>query len=133
MKIVIVAKNFSRFSRMIARLRSEQDVEMVPAATGAVGLALLQGKNTDLVIVDEQLDDMSGIEFVGRLVQVNPLVNTAIVGSLSDEDFHEATEGLGVLMQLPLQPAEGATEQLLSALARITGLLAPACDKAARL
>ena len=105
---------------------------MAPAATGAVGLTLLQGKTMDLVIVDEQLDDMSGIEFVGRLVQVNPLVNTAIVGSLSDEDFHEATEGLGVLMQLPLQPAEGATEQLLSALARITGLLAPACDKAAR-
>jgi CheY-like chemotaxis protein len=35
----------------------------------------------DLVIVDEQLDDMSGIEFVQRLVQINPLVNTAIVGT----------------------------------------------------
>ena len=66
----------------------------------------MQGKNTDLVIVDEQLDDMSGIEFVGRLVQVNPLVNTAIVGSLSDEDFHEATEGLGVLSRFRVRLAE---------------------------
>ena len=115
---------------MIARLRSEQDVEMAPAATGAVGLTLLQGKTMDLVIVDEQLDDMSGIEFVGRLVQVNPLVNTAIVGSLPEEEFHEATEGLGVLMQLPPHPDEGAAEALLAVLARISGLLSPNAGKA---
>ncbi len=130
MKIVFVAKDFSRFARMVARLRSEQDVEMAPAATGAAGLALLQGRTMDLVIVDEQLDDMSGIEFVGRLVKVNPLVNTAIVGSLPEEAFHEATEGLGVLMQLPPHPDESAAEALLAVLARITGLLSPDSGKA---
>lgn len=95
----------------------------MPAATGAAGLEHLQGKPMDMVIVDEQLDDMSGIDFVKQLVMVNPLVNTAIVGELPKKDFHEATEGLGVLMQLPRHPQERDAEDLLDLLAKISGLL----------
>lgn len=125
MTIVFVAKNFSRFSVLVTRLRREQDVELVPVATGAAGLEQLKNKRLDLVIVDEQLDDMSGIEFVNQLVRVNPLANTAIVGSLPGEEFHEVTEGLGVLMQLPPQPGEQDAEALLAVLAKISGLLQP--------
>ena len=83
------------------------------------------------MIVDEQLDDMSGIEFVKQLVKVNPLANTAIVGSLEDEAFHEATEGLGVLMQLPAHPDEKDGEALLAVLAKIAILMQPVAPKAA--
>jgi CheY-like chemotaxis protein len=121
--IAFVAKDFSRFSLLVDRLRREQGVELVPAATGAAGLAQLQGRAVDLVIVDEQLDDMSGIEFVEQFVKVNPLANTAIVGSLPEAEFHEATEGLGVLMQLPPRPQERDAENLLAILAKISGLL----------
>ena len=123
MIIAFVAKDFSRFSLLVDRLRREQGVELVPAATGAAGLAQLQGRAVDLVIVDEQLDDMSGIEFVQQFVKVNPLANTAIVGSLPEAEFHEATEGLGVLMQLPPRPQERDAENLLAILAKISGLL----------
>ena len=123
MIIAFVAKDFSRFSLLVDRLRREQGVELVPAATGAAGLAQLQGRAVDLAIVDEQLDDMSGIEFVEQFVKVNPLANTAIVGSLPEAEFHEATEGLGVLMQLPPRPQERDAENLLAILAKISGLL----------
>jgi len=124
--IVFIAKDFSRFGALIARLRREQEVEPIPVATGAAALAQLRGKAIDLVIVDQQLDDMSGLEFVKQLVKVNPLANTALVGSLADEAFHEATEGLGVLMQLPLRPTGEDAEALLAVLAKITGLMPPA-------
>lgn len=126
MTIAFIAKNFSRFSALVARLRQEQDIELIPVPTGVVGLELLRAKRLDLVIVDEHLDDMTGIEFVKRLVQVNPLANTAIVGSMSTEAFHEATEGLGVLAQLPPRPVEADAEALLATLARITGLIGTA-------
>lgn len=129
MTIVFVAKDFSRFASLVDRLRREQDVELVPVATGAAGLAQLKGKRLDLVIVDEQLDDMSGIEFVQQLVAVNPLANTAIVGAREQEAFHEATEGLGVLMQLPPQPTAEDGDALLAVLAKIAGLLQPAAGK----
>ncbi|WP_448874980.1 response regulator [Desulfobulbus propionicus] len=127
--IVFIAKNFSRFSVLVERLRREQDVELVPVATGAAGLEKLKNKRLDLVIVDEQLDDMSGIDFIKQFVTVNPLANTAIVGSLPDGEFHEVTEGLGVLMQLPQHPGKEDAEALLEVLAKISGLITPAAPK----
>lgn len=125
MTIVFIAKDFSRFGPLVYRLRLERHVELIPVVTGAAGLAQLRGKPIDLVIVDEQLEDMSGIEFVRRLITVNPLANTAIVGALTEENFHEATEGMGVLMQLPRQPTELDAETLLVLLAKISGLMQP--------
>lgn len=133
MIILFVAKDFSRFAILVDRLRREQDVRLLPASTGVAGLKQLGGMIMDLVIVDEQLDDMSGIEFVHRLVKINPLVNTAIVGTRSADDFHEATEGLGVLMQLPPHPGEKDGEALLAVIEKITGLLHPEANKAANL
>lgn len=126
MIIVFVAKNMARFSALVAGLQRCQEIEFVPAATGVTGLASLKGKKTDLVIVDEQLDDMSGIAFVRLLVKAYPLVNTAIVSALTAEEFHEATEGLGVLMQLPTKPQEKEAEALLAVLDKIGALLQPA-------
>ena len=108
---------------------------MASETTGTEGFLLLKGKQIDLVIVDEQLDDMSGIAFVKQLVKINPLMNTAIVSALTDEEFHEATEGLGVLMQLPIAPREKDAEALLAILEKIGTLLqpvAPQPQKAAR-
>lgn len=129
MTIVFIAKDFSRFGPLVYRLRRDRRVELIPVVTGAAGLAQLRGKPIDLVIVDEQLEDMSGIEFVRQLVTVNPLANTAIVGALTEEDFHEATEGMGVLMQLPRQPTEQDAETLLGLMAKIAGLMQPATEQ----
>ncbi len=121
--VLFAAKNFSRFAALSARLGREQDIELAPAATGAAGLAELKTKRIDLVIVDEQLDDMSGIAFINQVVKTNPLVNTAIVSALTSDEFHEATEGLGVLMQLPPHPTETDAEMLISALKKIGALM----------
>ena len=125
MRVLFAANDFSRVALLVARLQHELSIVLPPATTGAAGLALLKGKQIDVVIVDEQLDDMSGIEFVKQLVKINPLVNTALVSTLSSDEFHEATEGLGVLMQLPMQPRESDAEVLLTVLAKIGTLMQP--------
>jgi hypothetical protein len=47
-----------------------------------------------------------------------------MVSSLSPEDFHEMTEGLGIFMQLPVGPGAGEAVQLLRLLESIDALLA---------
>jgi CheY-like chemotaxis protein len=121
--ILFIAKDYSRFSALVTRLGQQQDIQLVPALTGTAGLAFLKDSTVDLAIVDEQLDDMSGIALVKQLVKINPLVNTAIISTLSAEDFHEETEGLGVLMQLPPQPLAKDAEALLAVLEKIGGLI----------
>ena len=70
-------------------------------------LDLMADKAADLVIVDENVENQPGRMWVERLIKKNPMINTALVSSLSAEDFHEATEGLGILMQIPPE-ADGA-------------------------
>ncbi len=123
MIIVFVAKDFSRFATLVARLRLELEVQLIPVVSGSAGLIQLKGREADLIVVDEQLDDMSGIDFIKQLVLINPSANTALVGSLTEEAFHEATEGLGVLTQLPPRPDEKDAAALLAVVAKITQLM----------
>lgn len=125
LKILIVTKDETRFSVLAAALQRQQETRIVFVATGVTGLAFLKGKQVDLAIVDEQLDDISGIDFVKLLVKAYPLVNTAIVSMLTTEEFHEATEGLGVLLQLPREPREMDAARLLGILEKICVLLQP--------
>jgi CheY-like chemotaxis protein len=69
-----------------------------------------------LAIVDSSLPDMTSLELVKELLQVNAMINTVVVSPLSDEEFHEASEGLGVMARLPDPPGPedglGVLEQL---------------------
>jgi DNA-binding NarL/FixJ family response regulator len=125
LRVLFIAKGIAQFSALVAGLQCQPEIELLPAETGAAGFSLLKGKHIDVVIVDEQLGDMSGIAFVKQLVKINPLVNTAIVSALTAEEFHEATEGLGVLMQLPREPREKDAEALFTILEKIGALLKP--------
>ena len=125
LRVLLIAKDIAHFSVLAAGFQRLPEIELLPAETGAAGFLVLKGKKIDLVIVDEQLSDMTGIAFVKQLVKINPLANTAIVSALTAEEFHEATEGLGVLMQLPIEPREKDAKALLAILEKIGVLLQP--------
>ena len=52
---------------------------------------------------------------------VNAMVNTAVVTAMDEEEFHEASEGLGVLSSLPQEPGADAAKGLLDRLASVAG------------
>lgn len=91
----------------------KSDVQITWADSGDMGMSTIAAGNVDLVVTDENLADMSGLEFIKKIVSKNPMVNCAAVSSLSPEDFHEASEGLGILMQLPVKPDQGQAQILL--------------------
>ena len=87
--------------------------------SGDRALAAISAEVFDLLVADEILEDMSGIELIKSVAAKHPLLNCALVSSLPHKEFHEATEGLGILMQLPPQPGMDAADQLLSHLNKI--------------
>lgn len=125
MIILMVTDNTAPLAALAAALEQRSGIEVRFAASAAAGRDFLQRQPVDLVIVDQWLDQESGIAFAKQLVKAHPLVNIAIVGSEDDESFHEATEGLGVLMQLPPQAGAVEAEKLLTVLDRIGALLKP--------
>ena len=68
---------------------------------------------------------MPGLQFVEQLVALNPMINCALVSSLSKEDYHEASEGLGILMALPPESTADDGARLMSHLNQIMGLSIP--------
>jgi DNA-binding NtrC family response regulator len=90
--------------------------------TGSQALCAVSEKVFDLLVADENLGDMTGLELIESVIAKQPMLNCVAVSSLSPSDFHEASEGLGVLMQLPVEPGKKEADQLLEHLSKIRSL-----------
>ena len=115
-KILLVTSEKEPFSEFSTVLKQKDDVELSWAANGQEALEEIPDTPVDLVVVNENIGDMTGIEFMKKLLPINPMINSAAVSPLSPEEFHEASEGLGVLVQLPVDPGKFEAEDLLKRL-----------------
>jgi CheY-like chemotaxis protein len=101
----------------------ENNVQTTWVETGGDGaLSMIAQRDFDLVVTDENLGDMTGLEFIKTVITQKPMVNCAAVSTLLSEDFHEASEGLGILMQLPVRPGPEYAKELLEHLKSILDL-----------
>lgn len=100
------------------------DSAMHWASTGRQALEKIKQNPIDLVVTDEHIGDMTGLAFIKQLVKAKPMINCAAVSSLPKADYHEASEGLGVLMQLPVRPSKADGEALMAYLKKVLGFTA---------
>jgi YesN/AraC family two-component response regulator len=121
--ILLVTTEKGAFSEFTRALISRNSGEITWADSGSAALSLVPEKPFDLVIADERLPDMTGLVFVEKLVKKTPLVNCALVSALSKEAFHEASEGLGLLGQLPPRPGESDARDLMERLRMINRMV----------
>jgi len=117
--ILLISQDNNSLSGLSAFLGKQNNVDIYLAGSGSKALTMISGRTFDLAVVDEDLGDMAGLDFVKEMILINPMVNSAVVSSLSQKDFHEASEGLGVMTQLSPKPGEGHAEEMLHSLKRI--------------
>lgn len=91
--------------------------------SGREALSIIIREKIDTVVVDEKLPHDDSFELVGELTKVNPMINCAMVSSLPVAEFHDAAEGLGVLIQLPPQPGTQHAEKMLELLESLDVLM----------
>ena len=121
-KLLIVSNNTDSLSIFISTLKENELNEVLTTKTCDTALKLIKDNAIDLVITDEEIGDMSGLDFAKRLISASPMTNCVAVSSLSEKDFHEASEGLGLMNHLPPNPGRSDAEELLNTLRRIKGL-----------
>jgi CheY-like chemotaxis protein len=122
LKLLLVSPNKASLSGLASALAEHGDVDLSWAESGEKALEIASDTAIDLVVTDERLGDMTGLEFAGRLLSVNPIINCASVSHLSPENFHEVSEGLGLMAQLPIQPSKEDAEELLQHLRHLKSL-----------
>jgi DNA-binding response OmpR family regulator len=121
LNILLASRDKASMSALEAGLE-ENDVQTAWAESGSKALSMIIERNIDLVVTDENLGDMTGLEFIEKVVSKKPMINCAAVSALLPGDFHEATEGLGILMQLPVRPGHKYAKELLAHLKNILDL-----------
>jgi DNA-binding response OmpR family regulator len=124
LKILLVCSDKDALSDFASALLRHGEVELSWAETGETALQRASTTPLDLIITDEMLKDMTGLEFAGRLLTVNPMVNCVSLSRLPPEKFHEVSEGMGLMAQLPAKPGKAHAEELLQRLKHIKRLMA---------
>ena len=102
-------------------LTSDPEVHLQHVVSGADALLAVRTASPDLVVIDLDLPDFKALDLVAQLLMVNAMVNTAVLSPLSEAEFHEASEGLGILGRLPVKPGRGDAVDLLKKLRRVLG------------
>ena len=123
-KLLLVTPHRDPLLELASAMEKDDDVELTWTDSGQKALETLSETSVDLVVIDKDLGDMTGLEFAEKLLRVNPMINSAVLSSLPSHDFHEASEGLGVFAQLPLRPAKADAEKLLKGLKKLKELTA---------
>jgi CheY-like chemotaxis protein len=118
-QFLIATQHKDRFTSLAGTLETLLQAAIHWAATGKEAIDKAGSLLPTLTVIDETLPDMDGLAAVRDLMQANALLNTALVSSLSPEDFHEFSEGLGILLQLPQTPGETEAREIISSLKSI--------------
>jgi CheY-like chemotaxis protein len=121
LRLVFATTRLAAVQTFTAALASEPGVSCTYVSSGAEALEAVRTAPPHLVIIDSHLPDITSLELVRKLVTVNAMVNTAVVSPLAEADFHEASEGLGVLVRLPEEPGAGDAAALLNQLRTVLG------------
>jgi two-component SAPR family response regulator len=111
--------NLKRYSEL---LQSNHGITITHVELGQEALKLVSDPVYQLIIVDEKLGDYTGLEFIEMVVQVNPMVLCALVSSMAAKEFHDSSEGLGVLSQLPAHPTSEDIDDVLQKVSTVLGL-----------
>ncbi len=112
MKILLVSPSPAGSAPFASSLAAELGASLARAAGGEEALRLVASEKPALVILDEQIRDMEALEFIRRVLMVDAFINLAVITAMSEEEFHQAYEGLGVLAKLPPRPGAGEAKEL---------------------
>jgi len=75
-----------------------------------------------LVVVDAMTPGMEYKKFVMDLLRVNAMLNTVVITDMSPDEFHEDSEGLGVLCAVPSSPGWDDGARAMNQLCLLYGL-----------
>jgi two-component SAPR family response regulator len=97
---MIITRQPGRFFDLAKGLSENNSNEIIWADSLKSAYTAASG-SIDLIVIDEKVEEQTGLDIVKEVVRINAMANLALVSSLSSDEFHEVSEGLGIMAQLP--------------------------------
>lgn len=118
MKILLTTARADDLKDFVSGLSLEEHKLLLAESVQEV-LDIVPSQKPILIIIDENLPGSDTFELIRNILGLDAMVNTAVLTDMDQKDFHEAGEGLGILMSLPLDPGEEHGRQLISKLRQV--------------
>jgi len=122
LKILMVCDDSESLSLFADELSRPGHVSITCVHSPQVALTRISQDAPHVVVTGEHLSYGEVLPFIKNVVKRDPFINCAMVSGLSEKDFYEMTEGLGVFMQLPLHPGAEEAGRMLHILKSIGSL-----------
>ncbi|MEN6441527.1 MAG: response regulator, partial [Syntrophobacter sp.] len=90
-RILLVSTRSEGLAPFTRALSSDSEVQLRQVEGHAEAIDEVRELSPHLVIIDAGLPDADRLEFVRELWQVDAMVNTAVISTLTHEQFHEAS------------------------------------------
>jgi DNA-binding NtrC family response regulator len=123
MNVLLVAGDARGLAQFEAALKAMQNVVVKQVASAGEATEALESGWAAVVVFAADLADGPALPAVKRVMKRFPLINCAMVSPLPAAEFHEATEGLGLFMQLPVDPGAADAARMVALLDKINTLL----------
>lgn len=103
---IVVTPRAEALADFLKGLSASGELAVEVADNAASTLDKVKGSTPGLVVVDEGLPDRESIALVIDVLMANAMFNTAMITSMTPEEFEDKSEGYGVLRGLPFEPTE---------------------------
>lgn len=117
--VLLITSRKDQLEVFTGALRADADIELITIDSAEESIEAAVRLVPVLAVVDQEVDGVSGLEIVQRLLEVNAFIYTAVLTDMDEALFHERSEGLGVLADLPLLPNEKDAADLLAKLRQV--------------
>jgi ActR/RegA family two-component response regulator len=117
--ILLVTSREAQLKSFADALRADPKVELTTVDTAEASIETAARLVPVLAIIDQEVGEVSGMNIVQRLLEVNAFIHTAMLTEMDDALFHERSEGLGILSRVAFQPGQKDAVDLLAKLREV--------------
>ncbi len=115
-KILLVSSDENNLEALAGALVLDPKVSLFWARSAGDALKIAGDEHPQLAVIDSALSGKNPLKLVAELISVDAMINTALVSAMGDKEFHETSEGLGIMARLPERPDDKDAARLLAAL-----------------
>jgi len=108
---VLVVDDEVRILSAVQRSLRREGYDILTAETPAEALAILAERSVDLIVSDQKMPGMSGLEFLAKAIVLRPGAARLLITGWTEEVPREEMEALGIRALLPKPWDDGQLKQ----------------------
>jgi response regulator RpfG family c-di-GMP phosphodiesterase len=99
--VLLLVDDETRILSALRRSLRREGYEILSAESGAEALRILATRQVDLVLTDQKMPGMSGLEFLEQVAKRHPVVARLLITGWPEEIPHEDISRLGIRALIP--------------------------------